>query len=135
MNTLRGLSISRRLWLILIVAMAMLLALGLLMLKQIHDDLYEGKAQKTQHVVQAVSGVLGYYHGLETAGSLSREAAGHGCRLDYIAPDQPSGLPRRIERLHHALARRLAATCRCRRHPIPDDPGRRHVWPVLQRRR
>ena len=75
MNTLRGLSISRRLWLILIVAMAMLLALGLLMLKQIHDDLYEGKAQKTQHVVQAASGVLSYYHGLETAGSLSREAA------------------------------------------------------------
>ena len=75
MNTLRGLSISRRLWLILIVAMAMLLALGLLMLKQIHDDLYDGKAQKTRHVVQAASGVLGYYHGLETAGSLSREAA------------------------------------------------------------
>ena len=75
MSTLRGLSISRRLWLILIVAMAMLLALGLLMLKQIHDDLYDGKAQKTRHVVQAASGVLGYYHGLETAGSLSREAA------------------------------------------------------------
>ncbi len=75
MNTLRGLSISRRLWLILIVAVAMLLALGLLMLKQIHDDLYEGKAEKTRHVVQAASGVLNYYHGLETAGSLSREAA------------------------------------------------------------
>ena len=75
MNTLRGLSISRRLWLILIVAIAMLLALGLLMLKQIHDDLYQGKAQKTQHVVQAASGVLSYYHGLETTGSLSREAA------------------------------------------------------------
>ncbi|MFP3517017.1 methyl-accepting chemotaxis protein [Pseudomonas sp. SIMBA_077] len=75
MNTLRTLSISQRLWLILIVAMSMLLALGLLMLKQIHDDLNEAKAQKTQHVVQAASGVLDYYHGLETAGSLSREAA------------------------------------------------------------
>lgn len=75
MNTLRGLSISRRLWLILIVAIAMLLALGLLMIKQIHDDLDQGKAQKTQHVVQAASGVLSYYHGLETTGSLSREAA------------------------------------------------------------
>ncbi|MQT56665.1 HAMP domain-containing protein [Pseudomonas sp. FSL R10-0399] len=75
MNTLRKLSISQRLWLILIVAMAMLLALGLLMLKQIHDDLNEGKAQKTRHVVQAASGVLDYYHGLETAGSLSRDAA------------------------------------------------------------
>ena len=77
MNTLRRLSISRRLWLILIVAMAMLLALGLLMLKQIHDDLYQGKVQKTQHVVQTASGILNYYHGLETAGSLSREAAQH----------------------------------------------------------
>ena len=75
MNTLRKLSISQRLWLILIVAMAMLLALGLLMLKQIHDDLNEGKVQKTRHVVQAASGVLDYYHGLETAGSLSRDAA------------------------------------------------------------
>lgn len=75
MNTLRRLSISQRLWLILVVSMTMLLALGLLMLNQIHDDLYEGKAQKTQHVVQAASGILKYYHGLETAGTLSREAA------------------------------------------------------------
>ncbi|MBV6749034.1 methyl-accepting chemotaxis protein [Pseudomonas chlororaphis] len=75
MNSLRNVSISRRLWLILIVAMAMLLTLGLLMLQQIHDDLYQGKAQKTQHVVQVASGVLSYYHDLETAGTLSREAA------------------------------------------------------------
>ncbi|NNA14828.1 methyl-accepting chemotaxis protein [Pseudomonas lundensis] len=75
MNTLRRLSISRRLWLILLVAMAMLLALGLLMLKQIHEDLYQGKVQKTQHVVQTASGILNHYHGLETAGTLSREAA------------------------------------------------------------
>ncbi|OZY33599.1 methyl-accepting chemotaxis protein [Pseudomonas lundensis] len=75
MNTLRRLSISRRLWLILLVAMAMLLALGLLMLKQIHEDLYQGKVQKTQHVVQTASGILNHYHGLETAGTLNREAA------------------------------------------------------------
>ena len=75
MNTLRRLSISRRLGLILVVSMAMLLALGMLMLKQIHDDMYDGKAQKTRHVVQAVSGVLAYYHGLETAGTLSKTVA------------------------------------------------------------
>ncbi|NWB84155.1 methyl-accepting chemotaxis protein [Pseudomonas gingeri] len=75
MNSLRNVSISRRLWLILIVAMAMLLTLGLLMLQQIHDDLYQGKAQKTQHVVQVASGILNYYHDLETAGTLSRDAA------------------------------------------------------------
>ncbi|MCP1496069.1 methyl-accepting chemotaxis protein [Pseudomonas migulae] len=53
----------------------MLLTLGVLMLKQIHEDLYHAKAQKTQHVVQTASGILTYYHGLETAGTLTREAA------------------------------------------------------------
>lgn len=75
MNSLRNMSISRRLWLILVVAVMMLLALGVLMLKQIHDDLYVAKAQKTQHVVQTASGILTYYHDLETAGTLTREAA------------------------------------------------------------
>lgn len=75
MNSLRSVSISRRLWLILIVAVVMLLTLGALMLKQIHDDLYHAKAQKTQHVVQTASGLLTYYHDLETAGTLTKEAA------------------------------------------------------------
>ncbi|MDD2055344.1 methyl-accepting chemotaxis protein [Pseudomonas putida] len=75
MNSLRRVSISRRLWLILIVAVVMLLTLGLLMLKQIHNDLYQAKAEKTAHVVQTASGLLAYYHGLESAGTLSREAA------------------------------------------------------------
>ncbi len=75
MNSLRSMSISRRLWLILVVAVLMLLALGLLMLKQIHDDLYQAKAEKTRHVVEAASGVLDYYRQLETAGTLTREAA------------------------------------------------------------
>ena len=75
MNSLRSVSISRRLWLILIVAVVMLLTLGVLMLKQIHDDLYHAKAQKTQHVVQTASGLLTYYHDLETAGTLSKDAA------------------------------------------------------------
>jgi methyl-accepting chemotaxis protein len=75
MNSLRSVSISRRLWLILIVAVVMLLTLGVLMLEQIHDDLYHAKAQKTQHVVQTASGLLTYYHDLETAGTLTRDAA------------------------------------------------------------
>ncbi|PWB34528.1 methyl-accepting chemotaxis protein [Pseudomonas sp. NDM] len=75
MNSLRSVSISRRLWLILIVAVVMLLTLGVLMLKQIHDDLYHAKAQKTQHVVQTASGLLTYYQGLETAGTLTRDSA------------------------------------------------------------
>ena len=75
MNSLRNMSISRRLWMILIVAVLMLLTLGLLMLKQIHDDLYQAKSQQTQHVVQTASGILNFYHGLETTGVLTREAA------------------------------------------------------------
>ena len=75
MNSLRSVSISRRLWLILVVAIVMLFALGALMLTQIHSDLYQAKVQKTQHVVQTASGVLSYYHGLETAGTLTRDAA------------------------------------------------------------
>ena len=75
MNSLRSMSISRRLWLILIVAVLMLLALGLLMLKQIHGDLYQAKRQQTQHVVQTASGILTFYHGLETTGVMTREAA------------------------------------------------------------
>jgi methyl-accepting chemotaxis protein len=75
MNSLRSMSISRRLWLILIVAVLMLLTLGLLMLKQIHDDLYQAKSEQTQRVVQTASGILTYYHSLETSGVLTREAA------------------------------------------------------------
>ncbi|WP_288376895.1 methyl-accepting chemotaxis protein [uncultured Pseudomonas sp.] len=75
MKTLRSMSISRRLWLILLVAVAMLLVLGLLMLRQIHGDLYQAKAQKTQHVVETAVGVLAYYQGLEAAGSLDRQSA------------------------------------------------------------
>jgi methyl-accepting chemotaxis protein len=72
---MRNFSISRRLWLILIVAVLMLFILAVAMLKQIHDDLYDAKAQKTMHVVQTASGLLDYYHGLETAGTLTTEQA------------------------------------------------------------
>ncbi|MBK5003720.1 methyl-accepting chemotaxis protein [Pseudomonas sp. S32] len=75
MKTLRSMSISSRLWLILLVSVAMLMVLGLLMLRQIHGDLYQAKAEKTRHVVQTAAGVLAYYQGLEAAGTLSREAA------------------------------------------------------------
>ena len=75
MNSLRSMSISRRLWLILIVAVLMLLALGLLMLNQIRGDLYQAKRQQTQHVVQTASGVLSYYQNLEKTGVLTRDTA------------------------------------------------------------
>ena len=73
--TMRNFSISRRLWLILIVSLLMLFVLAAVMLKQVHTDLYQAKAQKTMHLVQAASGVLDYYSGLEKAGTLTREQA------------------------------------------------------------
>ncbi|OCR24642.1 chemotaxis protein [Pseudomonas syringae] len=73
--TMRNLSISRRLWLILIVSVLMLCTLTAAMLRQVHNDLYDAKAQKTMHVVQTASGILEYYHGLETAGTLTKDLA------------------------------------------------------------
>jgi methyl-accepting chemotaxis protein len=72
---MRSLSISRRLWLILLVAVLMLVVMSGAMLKQIHDDLYDAKAQKTMHVVQTANGVLEYFQGLEKAGTLTRDQA------------------------------------------------------------
>jgi methyl-accepting chemotaxis protein len=72
---MRTLSISRRLWLILVVAVLMLVVMSGAMLKQIHDDLYDAKALKTMHVVQTANGVLEYFQGLEKAGTLTREQA------------------------------------------------------------
>ncbi len=72
---MRNLTISGRLWLILAVAALMLCAMAAAMVKQIHDDLYDAKAQETMHVVQTASGLLDYYQRLETAGTLSRAQA------------------------------------------------------------
>ena len=75
MSSLRNLPINRRLWLILALAILMLFILGVMMLRQIHTDLYLAKEEKTQHVVESAAGILRYYHGLEQAGGLSREDA------------------------------------------------------------
>ena len=53
MKALRSMSISRRLWLILLVAVVMVVALGLLMLRQIHGDLYQAKAEGRNRLVVA----------------------------------------------------------------------------------
>ena len=75
MNHLRSLPISRRLWLILALALLTLILQGAYMLRQIHSDLYLAKSEKTEHVVQSVAGILKYFHDLESAGSLDREQA------------------------------------------------------------
>ena len=75
MNSLRSLPISRRLWLILALAILTLILQGAYMLRQLHIDLYAGKSEKTEHVVQSAASILKHFHNLESAGSLSREQA------------------------------------------------------------
>ena len=75
MNSLRSIPISRRLWLILALAILTLILQGAYMLRQIHTDLYSGKSEKIEHVVQSAAGILKHFHSLESAGSLSREEA------------------------------------------------------------
>ena len=98
MNSLRSLPISRRLWLILALAILTLVLQGAYMLRQIHTDLYHSKAEKTEHVVQSAAGILKHFHALESAGSLSREEAQKQamelvremCRRDRARPKRPS---------------------------------------------
>jgi methyl-accepting chemotaxis protein len=71
---LRNISISCRLWLILLTSILMLMILAGLMLKQSHGDLYTAKALKTRHVVETASGILRHFQSLEGQG-LSREQA------------------------------------------------------------
>ncbi len=75
MNSLRSMSISRRLWLILIVAVLMLMTLGVLMLKQIHDGPVTARP-RTQPWCEPTTDVLDLLPAdLETAGTLTRDAA------------------------------------------------------------
>ncbi len=75
MNLLRNFPISKRLWLIPMVAVTMLFVLGLLMIQQVRTDLYKGKQVMTQNIVETAAGVLDYYQQLETSGSLSTAEA------------------------------------------------------------
>ncbi|AQZ95036.1 methyl-accepting chemotaxis protein [Halopseudomonas phragmitis] len=75
MSWLRSLNISARLWLILGASVLMLFALGSLMLQQLNNQLYAGKAEKTQHVVESTLGILQHFHQRQQSGELDREQA------------------------------------------------------------
>lgn len=75
MNPLRKFPISKRLWLIPLVAIAMLFVLGLLMIQQVRTDLYKGKQVMTQNIVETARGVLTYYQQLEASGSMTTAEA------------------------------------------------------------
>ncbi|MCH2339584.1 MAG: cache domain-containing protein, partial [Pseudomonas sp.] len=75
MNLLRNFPISKRLWLIPLVAVVMLFVLGMLMIQQVRTDLYKGKQVMTQNIVETTRGVLTYYQQLEANGSMTTAEA------------------------------------------------------------
>ena len=75
MHFLRQISISRRLWLIFIIAVGMLFVFGAFALKQSYDLMHSAKAVKTQHIVESTMGTLEYFHSLERSGQLSTSQA------------------------------------------------------------
>lgn len=75
MFSLRNFPISRRLWLMLLIAVFMFAVLGGLALKQNYTDLRTGKEVKTQHLVESTLGIVEYFYGLEQSGQLTREQA------------------------------------------------------------
>ena len=60
MDVLRKYPVRARLWLILTVAALMLLAFGALTLRASYEHLYQGKAEKTQHVVETALGAAAH---------------------------------------------------------------------------
>lgn len=75
MHFLRQISISRRLWLIFIIAVGIFFVFGALALKQSYDLMHTAKAVKTQHIVESTMGTLEYFHSLEKNGQLSTKQA------------------------------------------------------------
>ncbi len=75
MNLLRKFPISKRLWLIPVVATLMLFVLGMLMIQQVRQDLYKGKQEMTTYVVETAAGILDHYQRLEASGEMTTEQA------------------------------------------------------------
>ena len=75
MKSLRNMPVTRRLWIVLLLAMTMLFAISVFLLRQIYIEEHEVKAGKTRQVVEATMGILKHFHGLEKSGVLSREDA------------------------------------------------------------
>ena len=75
MNMLRSFPISKRLWLIPLVAVAMLFLLGMLMMQQVRSDLYKAKQLMTQNIVETSLGILSHYQQLEASGAMSKADA------------------------------------------------------------
>ncbi|NLD14845.1 MAG: methyl-accepting chemotaxis protein [Gammaproteobacteria bacterium] len=75
MSPLLRISISKRLWLILVIVVSVFVSFGVLIAKQTYSGLVEAKEVKTQHLVESTHGLLEHFYQLEQNGQLSREQA------------------------------------------------------------
>lgn len=75
MSPLLRISISKRLWLILVIVVSVFVGFGVLIAKQTYRGLVEAKEVKTQHLVESTHGLLEHFYQLEQNGQLSREQA------------------------------------------------------------
>ncbi|MFB1011811.1 MAG: methyl-accepting chemotaxis protein [Thiopseudomonas sp.] len=75
MPPLLRISISKRLWLILVIVVSVFVGFGVLIAKQTYRGLVEAKEVKTQHLVESTHGLLEHFYQLEQNGQLSREQA------------------------------------------------------------
>lgn len=75
MSPLLRISISKRLWLILVIVVSVFVGFGVLIAKQTYSGLVEAKEVKTQHLVESTHGLLEHFYQLEQNGQLSREQA------------------------------------------------------------
>ena len=78
MSPLLRISISKRLWLILLLVVAVFIGFGVMIASQTYSGLLEGKEIKTRHLVENTIGILEYFHEQEQQGTLSREQAQAG---------------------------------------------------------
>lgn len=75
MSFLQRVSISKRLWLILMIVIVVFAGFGLLVANQTYSSLVEGKSIKTRHLVESTLGILEHFHEQEQQGTLNRKQA------------------------------------------------------------
>ena len=75
LRVLGNLSTRHKFWLILLLSVIGLAALGMQALNELSHNLLEDRKVKTRHVVETAHGILNYFHAQETAGRMSGDDA------------------------------------------------------------
>src|SRR5690606_11403284 len=75
MALLRKIRINQRMWLILIVSLASLLALTFISLNHLRNEIHSAQVTKATHLVETAHGLLAHFHARELKGELTGEEA------------------------------------------------------------